>query len=71
MRINKITREQLFDRRFKDFANMDTFLDIKQFLKHLSNQKIAKAEKKKKLKTLKKIDSDSDNEDLFDYAQII
>ncbi|CAD8138198.1 unnamed protein product [Paramecium octaurelia] len=71
MRINKVTREQLFDRRFKDFANMDTFLDIKQFLKHLSNQKIAKAEKKKKLKTLKKIDSDSENDDLFDYAEII
>ncbi|CAD8140656.1 unnamed protein product [Paramecium pentaurelia] len=70
MRISKVSKEQLFDRRFKDFANMDTFLDIKQFLKHLSNQKIDKAEKKKKLKTLKKIDSDSDD-DLFDYAEII
>ncbi|CAD8055489.1 unnamed protein product [Paramecium sonneborni] len=71
MRISKVSREQLFERRFKDFANMDTFVDIKLFLKHLSNQKIAKSEKKKKLKTLKKIDSDSDNDDLFDYADII
>ena len=71
MRINKVTREQLFDRRFKDFTNMDTFLDIKQFLKHLSNQKLEKSEIKKKLKTLKKIDSDSENDDLFDYAEII
>ncbi|CAD8057485.1 unnamed protein product [Paramecium sonneborni] len=71
MRISKVTREQLFDRRFKDFTNMDTFLDIKLFLKHLSNQKITKSEKKKKIKTLKKIDSDSDDDDLFDYAQIV
>ncbi|CAK84941.1 unnamed protein product (macronuclear) [Paramecium tetraurelia] len=71
MRIQKVSKEQQFDKRFKDFSNMDTFLDIKQFLRHLSNQKLASVEIKKKLKTLKKIDSDSDNDDLFDYADII
>lgn len=71
MRISKVSREQMFDRRFKDFASMDTFLDIKPFLKHLSSQKITKQQAKKRFHTLKRIDYDSDNDDIFDYAEII
>ncbi|CAK68846.1 unnamed protein product (macronuclear) [Paramecium tetraurelia] len=70
MKINKISKEQHFENKMKDFANMDTFIDVKQFLKSLNDQQRKKTQKKV-FKSFKRSPSDSDNDDLFDYAEIV
>ncbi|CAD8076175.1 unnamed protein product [Paramecium sonneborni] len=70
MKISKISKEQHFENKMKDFANMDTFIDVKQFLKNLNDQQKKKTNKKV-FKSFKRSQSDSDNDDLFDYAEIV
>ncbi|CAD8064526.1 unnamed protein product [Paramecium sonneborni] len=70
MKISKISKEQHFENKMKDFANMDTFIDVKQFLKNLNDQQKKKTNKKV-FKSFKRSPSDSDNDDLFDYAEIV
>ncbi|CAD8070202.1 unnamed protein product [Paramecium sonneborni] len=70
MKISKVTKEQHFEKKMKDFTSMDTFIDVKQFLKNLNDQQIQKNHKKL-LQSIRKSHSDSDNEDLFDYAEIV
>ncbi|CAD8160182.1 unnamed protein product [Paramecium pentaurelia] len=70
MKISKITKEQHFEKKMKDFTNMDTFIDVKQFLKNLNDQQKKKTHKRV-FKSFKRSSSDSDNDDLFDYAEIV
>ncbi|CAD8166237.1 unnamed protein product [Paramecium octaurelia] len=70
MKISKISKEQHFENKMKDFANMDTFIDVKQFLKNLNDSQKKKTHKRV-FKAFKRSSSDSDNEDLFDYAEIV
>ncbi|CAD8158521.1 unnamed protein product [Paramecium octaurelia] len=70
MRINKISKEQHFENKMKDFTSMDTFIDVKQFLKNLNDQQVKK-NPKILFQALKKSQSDSDDEDIFDYAEIV
>lgn len=38
IKISKISKEQHFENKMKEFAAMDTFIDVKQFLKNLNDQ---------------------------------
>lgn len=37
MKISKISKEQHFENKMKDFTSMNTFIDVKQFLKNLND----------------------------------
>ncbi|CAD8145620.1 unnamed protein product [Paramecium octaurelia] len=70
MKISKITKEQHFENKMKDFTQMDTFIDVKFFLKNLNDQQMKK-NRKKIPKSIKRSKSHTDKEDLFDYAEIV
>ncbi|CAD8067686.1 unnamed protein product [Paramecium primaurelia] len=70
MKINKVTKEQHFENKMRDFSSMDTFIDVKFFLKNLNDQQMKK-NRKKLPKLIKRSKSYSNNEDLFDYAEIV
>lgn len=37
LKISKVTKEQHFNQRMKEFQNMDTFIDMKGFLSKLNH----------------------------------
>ncbi|CAD8058495.1 unnamed protein product [Paramecium primaurelia] len=70
MKISKISKEQHFENKMKDFTSMNTFIDVKQFLKNLNDSQVKKSHKNL-FQSLKKSQQDSDDEDIFDYAEIV
>ncbi|KAM3137208.1 hypothetical protein pb186bvf_010754 [Paramecium bursaria] len=66
MKISRITKEMIFQSKLKEFSQLDTFIDVKKFLKELNSSPTIK----QKISRQNISDSESD-QDQFDYAGIV